>query len=173
MALRCPFQLFRFYDSMISEMNVWGWLLGSPKARLAHKTPWSPEEEADHSNFYNAEGLSLPSFPLFCLVGTEESWHYPHHLRAAYKHWAVVLAKESLKVGRVVRVGVCREISSLPFLSFPWKVHIYAALVVGSISHYSYLLVAGCCNVAHYFFSLDWNSPVGRNVMRNILSWGH
>ena len=65
---------------------------------------------------------------------------------------------------------MCREISSLPFLSFPWKVYIYAALVVGSTLHYSYRLFVGCCNVPHYFFSLDWNSPVGRNVMRNILS---
>jgi len=102
-----------------------------------------------------------------------KSWHYHHHLKAAYKQWAVVFTTESLNVGCVVRVGVCREISSLPFLSFPWKVYIYAALVVGSTLHYSYRLFVGCCNVPHYFFSLDWNSPVGRNVMRNILSSGH
>lgn len=68
-----------------------------------------------------------------------------------------------------VRVGVCRVTSLLPFLSSPWKVYIYAAGVAGNALHFLYILFSGRSNAAHYFFSLEWNSAVGRNVMRNLL----
>lgn len=87
----------------------------------------------------------------------------------AYKQQAAVYINKSLHLDCGVKVGVCRIIFLLPFVSSPWKVYIYAAGVAGNTLHFSHILFSGRCNVAHYFFSLDWNSPVGRNVMGNLL----
>lgn len=122
-----------------------------------------------HSCSYEAKGFWLSSVPLFHLTSSEEKWCYHQHPRVAYKQQAAVYTKGSFHRGCGVRVGVCRVISLLSFLSSPWKVYIYAAWVAGSTLHFSYILFSGRCYVAHYFFSLDWNPPVGRNVMRNLL----
>lgn len=94
-------------------------------------------------------------------------------LRVAHKQPAAIYINESLHLSCGVRVGVCRVISLLSFLSSPWRVYFYAAGVVGNTLHFSSIVFSSHCNVAHYFFSLDWKSPVGRNVMRNLLLWGH
>lgn len=119
-----------------------------------------------------AKGLSLSSDPPSHLTSIKP-WCYHHHLRVAYKQQAVVHTKVSLNLGCVVTAGVCRVTSLLPFFLSPWQVNISAPWLVGHASHYSYLLFSGRCNGAHYFFSLDWYSPAGRKVMRNLLLRGH
>lgn len=94
---------------------------------------------------------------------------HDHHPRVAEEQQAAVNINKPLHLGCCVRVSVGQVISLIPFLSFPRKVYIYSMGVVENTSHFSYILFSGRCNVAHYFFSLHWNSPAGRNVMRNIL----
>lgn len=94
---------------------------------------------------------------------------HDHHPRVADEQQAAVNINKPLHLGCWVRVSVGKEISLLLFLSSPWKVHVYATGVVENTFNFSCILFPGRCNTAHYFFSLHWNSPAGRNVMRNVL----